>query len=274
MIVIAHFSDTHLDGSRRRADRAAAVLAYLDALAAPLDAILVTGDIADHGLTAEYEQAREILSSSAHPVFCCPGNHDDRAAFRAVMLGEDDGAAAAGAPVNRVHHTAGAVFALCDSTIPGRDDGLLAEETLSWLDDVLAGRPGVPAFVAFHHPPARLHSPLADPIRQSGEGRLARLLDRHPQVAAVLCGHAHMAATTTFAGRPLLAGPGAASTLLLPWERGGIVDEEAPVAVAFHLLDEQGRVTTHYRTIPAGPPAGRQGLSPLREGRGVCQRDG
>ena len=193
MIVIAHFSDTHLDGSQHRAGRAATVMAYLVGLALPLDAILVTGDIADHGLPAEYEQAREILSGSAHPVFCCPGNHDDRAAFRTVMLGADGGAGPAGAPVNQVHHTPGAVFALCDSTIPGRDDGQLAEETLGGRDGQLAGR-------------------------------------------------------------PLLAGPGVASTLLLPWERGGIADEQAPVTVAFHLLDEQGRVTTHYRTVPAGAP--------------------
>ena len=251
MIVIAHLSDTHLDGGQHRAGRAAAALAYLNGLAAPLDAILVTGDIADHGLPAEYEQARGILSSSAHPVFCCPGNHDDRAAFAAVMLGQDS-AAPAGAPVNQVHHAAGAVFALCDSTIPGRDDGYLAEETLGWLDDQLAGRPDVPAFVAFHHPPVRLHSPVADPIRQSGEHRLAGLLHRRPQVAAVLCGHAHTAATTVFAGRPLLAGPGVASTLLLPWERGGVADDQAPVTVAFHILDEDGRVTTHYRAVPVG----------------------
>lgn len=254
MIVIAHFSDTHLDGSQHRAGRAATVMAYLDGLALRLDAILVTGDIADHGLPAEYEQARDILSSSAHPVFCCPGNHDDRAAFRTVLLGADGGAGPAAAPVNQVHHAPGATFALCDSTIPGRDGGQLAEETLGWLDGQLAGRPDVPAFVAFHHPPVRLHSPVVDPIRQSGEDRLARLLDRHPQVAAVLCGHAHTAASTAFAGRPLLAGPGVASTLLLPWERGGIADEQAPVTVAFHLLDEQGRVTTHYRTVPADAP--------------------
>ena len=42
-----------------------------------------------------------------------------------------------------------------------------------------------------------------------------------------------------------------ASTLLLPWERGGIADEQAPVTVAFHLLAEDGRLTTHYRTVPA-----------------------
>ena len=87
LIVFAQLSDTHLDGSQRRFDRAAAVMAYLNGLSRPLDAVLVTGDIADHGLPTEYEQARTILASSPHPVFTCPGNHDARDAYRKVLLG-------------------------------------------------------------------------------------------------------------------------------------------------------------------------------------------
>jgi Icc protein len=256
MLVFAQFSDTHLDGSSGRTSRAIAVMEYLNALTMPLDAIVVTGDIADHGLPAEYEQARAIFSSSRHPVFPCPGNHDARAAYRAALLGEDgdptildeDG----GSPVNRVHHTAGALFALCDSTVPGRDDGYLADETISWLDGVLAERPGVPSFLCFHHPPVPLHSPYPDSVRLFGEDRVGRLVNDHPQVAAILCGHAHTPAATTFAGRPLLVAPGVVSTLVLPWEHGEIADEQAPVAVAFHILDEQQRLTTHYRVVTSG----------------------
>ncbi|MET0492684.1 MAG: hypothetical protein ABW000_06080 [Actinoplanes sp.] len=39
--------------------------------------------------------------------------------------------------------------------------------------------------------------------------RLAALIAAHPQVAAVLTGHAHTAAASTFAERPLLVAPGA-----------------------------------------------------------------
>ena len=196
MIVFAQFSDTHLDGRKGRAERAAAVVAYLNGLSMPLDAVVVTGDIADHGLPAEYEQARTILSASRHPVFPCPGNHDTRALYREILLGENGGADA-GVPVNRVRHTAGALFALCDSTIPGRDDGYLADETISWLDRVLAERPDVTSFLCFHHPPAPLHVPYVDSIRQLGEHRLPALVARPPQDAATLCGHARRPATTT-----------------------------------------------------------------------------
>jgi 3',5'-cyclic-AMP phosphodiesterase len=62
MIVFAQVSDTHLDGGERRAGRLSAVMEYLNAQR--LDAIVVTGDIADHGLPTEYEQARAIFGSS------------------------------------------------------------------------------------------------------------------------------------------------------------------------------------------------------------------
>jgi len=245
MIVLAHISDLHLDGSDRNAKRAERVMSYLNDLPTPFDAVLVTGDIADHGLPAEYEQARTILSSP-DAVSTCPGNHDRRRAYAQVLLGQAGG----DAPINEVHRMAGAMFVLCDSTIPGRDDGYLADETLGWLDSVLADSSDDTAvFVCFHHPPVILHSPFIDEIRQHGEQRLAEIPNRHPQVVAVLCGHAHTPAATTFVGRPLLVAPGVVSTLKLPWEHGNVLDYSLPPAVAFHILDDDRRLTTHYRVI-------------------------
>jgi 3',5'-cyclic-AMP phosphodiesterase len=248
VLVLAHLSDTHLDGSQPRFERAARVMAYLNDLSNRIDAVLITGDITDHGLPGEYEQARALFTAPC-PVLICPGNHDTRLAFQEVLLGKASTTTSGGAPVNQVHHAGGALFALCDSTIPGQDDGFLADETITWLESVLEQAPaGTPVFVCCHHPPAILHSPFIDPIRLHGAQRLAGLIDRFPQVAAILCGHAHTPAATTFAGRPLLVAPGVASTLRLPWERGDVLDYGLPPAVAFHVLDG-GRLTTHYRVI-------------------------
>jgi 3',5'-cyclic AMP phosphodiesterase CpdA len=245
MIVLAHLSDTHFDGTQARADRSAQVMNYLDDLPQPVDAIVITGDIADHGLAEEYEQARKILAGSS-PVLICPGNHDNRATYREVLLGRPGN----DAPINQVHHIAGAVFALCDSSVPGRDDGFLTDETMLWLERVLTDAPAeAPVFICLHHPPAIMHQPILDEIRLRGEHRLAELIARHLQVVAILCGHLHSAAATSFAGRPLLAAPGIASTLRLPWESGDILDFEAPPALAFHVLDDDHRLTTHYRLL-------------------------
>ncbi|MFB7464813.1 metallophosphoesterase [Streptomyces sp. NPDC056224] len=251
MIVIAHLSDIHLDGGPRAADRTRAVMEYLDALPYDLDAVLVSGDIADHAAPAEYEEAAELLRSR-HPLVVCPGNHDERVAFRQGMSGE--GADASAAPVDQVLRGDGFVLAVCDSSVPGEDHGLLEESTLAWLDGVLSDTPReTPVLVAFHHPPVPLHTPYVDGIRQFGEERLAALAERHPHLSAFLCGHAHTAAATTFAGRPLLVAPGVVSALRLPWEIQTGPDHhvhlDEPPAVAFHVLGEDGRLTTHYRVV-------------------------
>jgi hypothetical protein len=67
---------------------------------------------------------------------------------------------------------------------------------------------------------------------------------------ALLCGHAHTAAATTFAGLPLLVAPGVVSTSVLPFESDAIVDLEQPPMLAFHVLHDDRRLTTHYRVAP------------------------
>jgi Icc protein len=248
VIMIAHVSDTHFDGTQRTAGRARAVMDYLGGLTAELDVVLVTGDIADHGQEAEYEQARQILVSRS-PVLMCPGNHDSRAAFRRVLLGQPG----SDEPVNQIRRTFAADFILCDSSIPGRPEGCLAEPTLAWLEATLEQTAhDRPVFIAFHHPPTVLNIPFIDVIRQTGGDRLGKIVQRHPNIAALLAGHAHTPAATTFAGRPLLIAPGVASTLKYSWE-GGTADDmlnyQLPPALALHMLSDTGQLTTHYRTI-------------------------
>jgi 3',5'-cyclic-AMP phosphodiesterase len=68
MVVLAHISDIHLDGGRRAAGRVERVVSYLANLMRPVDAVLLTGDIADHGLAEEYEEATTLLSRIGRPV--------------------------------------------------------------------------------------------------------------------------------------------------------------------------------------------------------------
>lgn len=244
MFVVAQLSDTHFDLTDAATDRASRVMDYLWRSTAPIDAIIATGDIADHGLPAEYEQAAKAFTGPL-PVLVMPGNHDVRPAYREALLGEP----ASTGPINRVLRTERAVYVGCDSSVPGRDEGLLDDETIGWLDETLGTTPaGLPVFVAFHHPPAVLHHPYVDSIRQLGENRLADVVSRHPHVTALICGHAHMATATTFAGRPLLVAPGVRSTVRLAWEGGDLLDYDQPPGVALHVYDE-GTLLTHYRFV-------------------------
>ncbi|MCX4744100.1 metallophosphoesterase [Kitasatospora sp. NBC_01287] len=244
MLLLAHISDLHLDGTARAAERATRVMDHLRALPRLPDALLVTGDIADHGDPAEYEQAAEILSAP-FPVLTCPGNHDVRAAYRTALLRRP----AADGPVNSLHRIGGTAILMADSTIPDRHDGLLAPETLAWISTSLDELgPDTPALLAFHHPPVLLHHPLPDSIRLGQTEGLAEVLDAYPQVLALLTGHAHTGAVGEFAGRPVRVAPGTVWTLGLPWQGERIADLDAPPGLAFHVV-EDGRIVTHFRVV-------------------------
>src|SRR4051812_16191098 len=124
MTLIAHVSDTHLDGDPRSAERTGRVVSYLAGLHRPVDAILLTGDLADHGRPEEYARLRSLFARLEVPMLHLPGNHDRREPFVAAGLG----------PLNRAERVGDALFALVDSTIPGRDEGLIEDAALTWLD--------------------------------------------------------------------------------------------------------------------------------------------
>lgn len=245
MMVIAQFSDIHVDAGERSADRTARVIRYLAGLPTPPDVVLITGDIADHGDEAEYERVRELVTLDV-PVLYCPGNHDVRGPYRKALLREPGG----DEPANRAYEISGVLFLMADSSVPGRNEGMLDDATLGWLDEQLTAHPDQPAFVCFHHPPVVLGMPFVDSIRQFRADRLAAVVERHPQIVALLCGHAHTPAVSMFAGRPLLVAPGVVSTSVLPFEGDAVVDLVLPPMIALHLLDQERRLTTHFRVLP------------------------
>ncbi|MDS1269112.1 metallophosphoesterase [Lipingzhangella sp. LS1_29] len=243
MLVLAHLSDTHIDGGTRTQERTTRALDHIARLATPPDLVLITGDITHRGTPEEYAHARQLLLGPS-PILTLPGNHDDRANYRRHL----HGLTASDTPVNAVHRHGGVVFVLLDSVIPGSNAGELSAATHTWLDHTLADNADEPVFLCLHHHPVPLHMPFVDQWPLHGAEKLAALLERHPNVVAVVCGHAHTPAVTTFANRPLLVAPGLASTVRLAWEEGHPQDYDHPALIAFHTY-EHGRITTHFRAV-------------------------
>ncbi|WP_030176438.1 MULTISPECIES: metallophosphoesterase [Actinomycetes] len=245
MLVVAHMSDLHFNGTLRARRRITAVLDYINARAEGIDALVITGDITDTGKQSQYEEAAATLRSDL-PILICPGNHDDRGEFSHGLLGTH----ITDRPLNHSRTIAGGLFLVCDSSIPGRNEGYLDDTTIAWMDaEISSAGPHVPVFIAFHHPPVMLHMPFMDTIRQTGEERLIALVDKHPNIVNFMCGHAHTGAVTAFAGRPVCLAPGVASTLNLPFEGAEVINEGQPPGLAFHVYAE-GRVISHFRSVP------------------------
>jgi 3',5'-cyclic-AMP phosphodiesterase len=247
--LIAHVSDTHFGGPPDARARAELVMAHLLALDPRPDVLLVTGDIADHGTPDEYAEARLVLDAWPGPKLVGVGNHDVREEFARGLLDRE-----AGGPILLGLEAGDFRLLMLDSLVPAQDGqridhGELDQESLAWLDRQL-GSDDKPTFVCLHHPPADIGLGLMAPILLRDPEPLELVIMKHPHVVATLVGHAHTACATTFAGRPLLVGGGVASTLPLDAEPYPVVWEAGPPTLAFHLLHDDGRLTTHWRALP------------------------
>lgn len=219
--LIVQISDVHLTpggellpGVRTR-DNLVRGLRELAASGLRPDVFLLTGDLADTGDGACYDDLAAILAEAAAgygaSVIYLPGNHDDRAAFRRHLLGDAAPGApgAPGAPVNQTHWRDGLRVVALDSTIPGEDGGRLDEATLGYLRAELATPAPDGTIVALHHPP--LPSPV-EPMSAMALRDPGRLRDAiaGSDVRIVLCGHFHHEALGALGATPVWVSPAVA----------------------------------------------------------------
>ena len=226
----------------------AAALDRVEALGASPDAVLVTGDLADHAADEEYEQVRALLGRIDAPSYVLPGNHDDRDALHRHF-----GVPGAGGEPVRYDVDLGPLrLMVLDSTIPGEDGGALDQGQLGWLDETLAAAPDVPAVVAMHHPPFLMGIPPWDAIalRSADRERLGEVLARHEGVERVLVGHVHRAITTKVGGRPVMSVPSTYVQGLLDFSATELALSDDPPGFAVHTLVD-GKLVSHVQPVRA-----------------------
>jgi Icc protein len=236
-IVVAHLSDCHLDARPAPIARLRQVLAAVRAMP-QLDALVVSGDIANNGLAAEYEAFRAELPASV-PTIVILGNHDIRAAFEQHV-----------GPRNSVIDVEGLRIIGLDAAVPGRDEGRLDTETLAFARDAIASAPGV-VLLAVHQPPVNIGHPLIDETNLWEPEALAAIIESSPRVTGLLTGHVHTAHVATFAGVPLIGAPGIVSTLRYDVQDRIDADGGAPPGFAVHRIDGRSLSTRFVALTPA-----------------------
>jgi 3',5'-cyclic AMP phosphodiesterase CpdA len=228
---VLHLSDPHLTEDPATSARLRQVL-DLPASRRP-DAVVVTGDIADHGLPAEYDAFAKTMVGQP-PWLAVPGNHDDPATLRAV-LGLDECPVLEVGPVR--------VIGL-DVTVPGEDHGFLRSDT---ADRVVAAAAGAERVVlAFHQPPVLIGHAYVDTMPLTNPEALVALTRRLPQVIAIFCGHVHTAVASSLDGIPVLGAPGIVSSLGLDPDRRPLTLRDVPPGLALHRIAADGSLTTTF----------------------------
>jgi 3',5'-cyclic-AMP phosphodiesterase len=211
------------------------------------DAVLVSGDLADHAADAEYEQLRELLAPLEAPLYVLPGNHDDRLALRRHF-----GVPGAGdEPVQYATGVGPLWLVVLDSTRVGEDAGELDANRLAWLEATLAAAPDAPTLLALHHPPLLTGIPAFDAIGLAAADRhaLGRVVEGHPQVRRIVGGHVHRAISAELAGRSVLAAPSSYVQARLDFGAEEIeLSADDPPGFAVHAWLE-GELVSHVQPV-------------------------
>jgi 3',5'-cyclic AMP phosphodiesterase CpdA len=242
----AHVRDDDAQPERMFADAGRRVAAMDPAPGA----VLLSGDLTEHGRAHEYERVRELLAPLGMPVHVLGGNHDDREAMRAAFP-----PAEAGDGDYRYATRCGPLrLVVADTTDPGRVEGRLGDERLAWIDARLGEDRETPTVLAMHHPPLLIGIPAWDAIGlpAADHGALGEILAGHPHVMRVVAGHVHRAALGTSGGRPVFTCPSTWVQGLLDFGHPDELDLVAePPAYAVHAVTAGG-ITTHVQPVAEG----------------------
>ena len=241
--LLVQLSDPHIGAEWAASDPAAGLEAAIDAvraLGASPDAVLVSGDLADHAADEEYEQVRALLGQIDAPYYVLPGNHDDRDALHRHF-----GVPGAGGEPVQYAVDLGPLRLVRRAIV-------VQDGRLSWLEETLEAAPDVPTVVAMHHPPFTIGIAPWDAIalRPSDRGKLGDILARHEHVERVLVGHVHRAISTELGGRPVMSVPSTYIQGLLDFSATELALSDDPPGFAVHALVD-GKLVSHVQPVGA-----------------------
>jgi Icc protein len=240
-VLLVQLSDSHLfaeeDGKllgMNTRDSLEKVVERVQAEQPAIDLILATGDLSQDGSVASYQSFRQLTADLDTAARWFPGNHDELPAMREVCNGSD--------LLEPVIDLGKWRITLLDSSIPGAVPGYLADDQLLLLEQALSQAPERHHLVCFHHHPVSIGCSWMEPIGVRNPDALFAVLERHPQVKAVLWGHVHQEFDQQRGGIRLLASP-STCVQFAPGSEEFQVDTTAP-GYRWLRLHADGRLET------------------------------
>lgn len=244
--LLVQISDSHLfaeaDGTllgMNTRDSLQKVIELVQAQQPQIDLILATGDLSQDGTLESYKLFRDLTGQLNAPARWIPGNHDEpqvmaEAAVQSALL----------EPVVDIGNWR---VTLLDSAVPGSVPGYLQDEQLQLLARSLSEAPERHHLVCLHHHPVSIDCAWMEPIGLRNPEAFFEVLDRFPQVRAVLWGHVHQEIDQLRNGVRLLASP---STCIQfePRSEDFAVGEQAPGYRWLRLMPD-GRLETRVERV-------------------------
>ncbi|MDI3391725.1 3',5'-cyclic-AMP phosphodiesterase [Pseudomonas sp. V98_8] len=243
---LVQLSDSHLFGEAHGTllgmntrDSLQKVIELVRVQQSQIDLLLATGDLSQDGTLASYQQFRELTRQLGAPARWIPGNHDEP-----QIMAE---AAVQSALLDSVVDIGNWRVTLLDSAVPGSVPGYLQDEQLQLLARSLSEAPERHHLVCLHHHPVSIGCAWMEPIGLRNPEAFFEVLDRFPQVRAVLWGHVHQEIDQLRNNVRLIASP---STCIQfePGSEDFKVGEQAPGYRWLRLLPD-GRLETGVERV-------------------------
>lgn len=214
------------------------------------DFFIATGDLADNGNHTAYGKVHDYFASLPRPVYCVPGNHDNRVDMLRLLgskmcpVKEDIAPyicyTIEGYPVRVI---------VIDTIVQGKHWGGITEKVAAWLEAKLDEQPRKKTLIFTHHPPFDAGMGFMDEGFEN-VGLLEEILVRHKNHVQLCCGHMHRDISTKWKGVPVTVSAPICMLMELDFtEAGGdrfwLGD---PRYTIYHLYHNQ--INTHSCTIP------------------------
>ena len=251
-LLVAQITDTHLFAEVDRtwkglstAHTLQKVLDRLQQIQPPPDLLLLTGDLSQDETPESYQRLVSLIAPLGIPAHWIPGNHDNIPVM-AEILNQS--------PISpeKSWMLGNWQFILLSSVEAGCDGGRLSPESLQWLDSQLQQTGDRPVMIALHHHALPIDCEIMDGMMLHNANEFLAIVDRHPQIKIVLCGHIHQEfhqqrGSVTYLGTP------STCIQLLPKSHPIILDEIPP---GFRLLNLaiDGTWNTRVERVAAALP--------------------
>ncbi len=257
-LLIAHTSDFHIFANKPEtslvrpdaADAARKVVDDMVTFSPHIDAVMITGDLADGGSTEDYELVKDILSPIKVPIFAVPGNHDARIGFQKAFKNQLP--FLSGPKLDYVTICGNVRIIALDTLIEGQIYGGLDDEQISWLAALLAETTDLLTVILMHHPafPSAI-TKLDQMALQDGYSKFEKLISSFTRPLRILSGHIHRPYQTLWNGVwcAVSGGPSFQHALTMDRDAPEPLEAKEPFSYFIHKIEETATMTVHTRYV-------------------------
>ncbi len=148
------------------------------------DYMICTGDIASAGHDSCYRRFVSIVREySAAPLAWLPGNHDSASIMENLNLDSP--------PESRCVEQGNWLILLLNSVVPFKVHGNFEQSELDYVEQMLSTNPDKHVMIMLHHQPVLVGSAWIDQYILRNADAFFTIIDRYPNVKAVVWGHVH-----------------------------------------------------------------------------------